>query len=111
MEYTNTQENQDRYQALKARYQTDVSARKVRISLARANMEAAEIALKMIENEWNEFNNNRPVKWTKELTQQKNDIINRRNAARQRLNDKRQALAFAQVGEDAANEVIKHMGI
>jgi len=111
MEYTNTPANQERYQALKAKYQKATSAHNTKVALARAAVELAEVTLKQIEDEWNEFNNNRPSLWTRELTQQKDGIINRRNAARQRLERKRQELAIAQVGEDSINEVVKHMGI
>ena len=103
--YTNTKENEKRYQDIKAQYQAAANKRKVKIQLARANVEAAEATIKEIEQEWTELMNNRPQRWTREMTQYKEGIISRRDAARRRLEQKRVELATAlRVGEENTND-------
>ena len=94
--YTNTKENEKRYQDIKAQYQTAANKRKVKIQLARANVEAAEATIKLIEQERTDLFNNRPQRWSREMIEYKEDIISRLDAARRRLTQKRNELAAAQ---------------
>lgn len=94
--YTNTKENEKRYQDIKAQYQTAANKRKVKIQLARANVEAAEATIKLIEQERTDLFNNRPQRWSREMIEYKEDIISRLDAARRRLAQKRNELAAAQ---------------
>ena len=94
--YTNTKENEKRYQDIKAQYQAAANKRKVKIQLARANVEAAEATIKLIEQERTDLFNNRPQRWSREMIEYKEDIISRLDAARRRLAQKRNELAAAQ---------------
>ena len=94
--YTNTKENEKRYQDIKAQYQAAANKRKVKIQLARANVEAAEATIKLIEQERTDLFNNRPQRWSREMIEYKEDIISRLDAARRRLTQKRNELAAAQ---------------
>ena len=83
MIYLNNEQNEKRYNALKAKYQSEVSRRRAKIVLAEAKVKAWEQTVKEIEQEWAEWNKNKFVgTFTEEKRAQQRDIQIRMGAAR-----------------------------
>lgn len=97
--YVNSTENQKRYEAIKAQYHAAAISRRTKIALCRANVEAAEATIKLIEQERTDLFNNPPQRWSREMIEYREGIFSRLEAARRRLERKRNELSAAQTQE------------
>lgn len=86
MAYLNNEENEKRYNALKAKYQGEANRRRIKIELAEAKVKGWEQTLKDIQQEWVEWNKTKFVgTFTEEKRAQQNDIQSRMGAARAKI--------------------------
>lgn len=86
MVYLNNEQNEQRYNALKAKYQGKATSRRIKIQLAESKVKAWEETLKGIQQEWKEWNEtkfNGP--FTQEKRSQQIDIQMRMGKARAKI--------------------------
>jgi hypothetical protein len=86
MAYLNSKENEERYNALKAKYQGEATRRRIKIKLAEAKVDAWGETLKAIQHEWQEWNKTKFVgTFTNEKKAQQIDIQSRMDKARAKI--------------------------
>ena len=102
--YTNTKENEKRYQDIKAQYQDAVSRRKSAINLEETRVEVARARLKEINDRITELNNSNKISY--EVGRERSSLLSQRVAAADKLREAERKLAIAKVGDDNMTEFV-----
>ena len=88
MAYLNNEQNEKRYNALKAKYQGEANRRRIKIELAESKVKAWEETLNEIQQEWMEWNKTKFVgTFTEEKRAQQRDIQSRMGRARAQIDN------------------------